>query len=173
MNAESVSVKITGTMIAYYFICKRKLWYFSKGLDIEDMNPTDDVLIGRLLGKMRFKRASNKELTIGDSVVDFFEYKGQIIVHEVKKSRKFEQAHIWQVKYYIYLLRKAGLEARYGVIHYPKAMRKIEVVFEEDDEKKVEEAIMGIKEVIASPVPPPPLNKSFCKKCAYYEFCYI
>jgi len=170
---ELNSVKVTGTMVSYYFICKRKLWLFAKGLDMEDILPTDDVLIGRLLNQQSFKRKRFKEVSIGDSIIDFLEFNNETFVHEVKKSPVFEEAHIWQVKYYIYLLRKSGFNTRFGVIHYPKKMRKVDVEYLDEDDLKIEKALKEIVNVLSRKKPPPVLNRSFCKKCAYYEFCYI
>ena len=70
-------------------------------------------------------------------------------------------------------MKKAGVNACCGVIHYPKNMRKVEVSFSEDDFKDVEKTIEKIKEVIDLPNPPPVKRSSFCKKCSYYEYCYI
>ncbi len=175
MSAELAlkPAKVTGTMVAYYHICKRKLWLFAKGMDFEQIVPNDDILIGRLISQKSFNRERMKEIQVGDSVIDFLRVGDKIVVHEVKKSPKFEDAHIWQVKYYIYLLRKAGMDACCGVIHYPRSMRKVEVEFSDEDIKAMEKAIEKIKEVVNSPTPPPVKRSSFCKKCAYYEYCYI
>ena len=40
--------KITGVMIYYYFICKRKLWYFCHQITMEDGN--ENVQLGKLQG---------------------------------------------------------------------------------------------------------------------------
>ncbi|WP_376786662.1 MULTISPECIES: Dna2/Cas4 domain-containing protein [Sphingobacterium] len=41
--------------------------------------------------------------------IDFYNAKNKI-VHEVKKSDKVEHAHISQVKYYMYILARNGIE---------------------------------------------------------------
>lgn len=160
-------------MVAYYRICKRKLWFFYHGLDMEQITPTVDVIIGRVLSLKRFPREKMKEFQIDDSVIDFIKFRNQVIVHEIKKSKKFEEAHIWQIKYYIFLLRKHGIEVHQGVIHYPKSMRKIDVSYKPEDELMIKEALEGIKNVVTERTPPPAIKKSFCKKCSYYELCYI
>ena len=33
----SKQLRITGTMVSYYFVCRRKLWLFSKGLNLENV----------------------------------------------------------------------------------------------------------------------------------------
>jgi len=175
MSEELVlsSIKITGTMVAYYHICDRKLWLFSRGLDFENIAPVDNVIIGKLISEKSYKRQKYKEVHIGDASIDFIEFKDQVIVHEVKKSPKFQESHIWQVKYYIYLLKKAGFNVAGGVIHYPRQKRKIDITFNEDDTVAIKESIEGIKEIITAPTPPLPVKKVYCKNCSYYEFCYI
>ncbi len=37
--------RITGVMIYYYFVCKRKLWYFCHDIRMETEN--EDVILGK------------------------------------------------------------------------------------------------------------------------------
>jgi CRISPR-associated exonuclease Cas4 len=174
MNLEEFDMlNVSGTMVSYYFTCKRKLWLFAKNIDMEQSQPTTDLIIGKLLNFERFKRERHKEIEIEDCVIDFLTFRGEIIVHETKKSKKFEEAHVWQTKYYMFVLRKYGLNVNHGVIHYPKLMRKLEVNFEDGDEEKIQNALIEIKQMVSSKIPPPVLNRSFCKKCSYYELCYV
>lgn len=39
--------RITGVMIYYYFVCKRKLWYFCHDIRMETEN--EDVMLGKIL----------------------------------------------------------------------------------------------------------------------------
>lgn len=163
---------ITGTQVAYYIVCKRKLWFFSHYIQMEDSS--DQVLIGKIISEESFKREKYKEIEIGNLKIDYIKIGDKIIVNEVKKSRRLEESHIWQVKYYIYRLRKLGLNCSKGFIHYPKLFRKIDVEYNEEEDKIfIDEAILKIKEVINLEKPPPPINKSYCKKCSYFELCYI
>ncbi|ACM22889.1 MULTISPECIES: CRISPR-associated protein Cas4 [Thermotoga] len=166
-------LNISGTMVSYYFTCKRKLWLFAKNIDMEQSQPTTDLIIGKLLNFKSFKQEKHKEIEIEDCVIDFITFRGEIIIHETKKSRKFEEAHVWQTKYYMFVLRKYGLDITHGVIHYPKLMRKEEINFEKDDEEKIRNALLEIKRITHEKIPPPVLNKSFCKRCSYYELCYV
>ncbi|MFN3995501.1 MAG: CRISPR-associated protein Cas4 [bacterium] len=164
--------RITGTQIAYYIICKRKLWLFSHHIEMEKYS--DYVSIGKLISEESFKREKFKEVSIGDTLkIDFLKVGEEIVVHEIKKSRKLEDAHIWQVKFYIYSLKKMGINSKSGVIHYPKLMKKIDVELNEEDEKKMREILEKLKEIKKLEIPPPSINKPYCKKCAYYFFCYI
>lgn len=168
---DLIEEKITGTQVAYYIVCKRKLWLFSHQIEMEGFS--DYVLIGKIISEESFKREKYKEIDIGSLKIDYIKVKDKVIVNEVKKSRKLEESHIWQVKYYIYRLRKLGLNCSLGIIHYLKLFKKIYVEFEEKDSKKIEEALVKIKEIINLEKPPEIINKSYCKKCAYFELCYI
>lgn len=163
--------KITGTMVAYFVICKRKLWLFANNITMEKYS--DLVDIGRLISETSFSREKEKEVLIGDTIkIDFIRIGDEIIVHEVKKSKKLEEAHIWQVKFYIYSLQNLGINCHSGVIHYPKLMRKVDVNFEDDDRIVIENFSNEIRALLRKPLPPS-IKKGYCKKCAYYSFCYL
>ena len=40
--------EISGMMFYYYFVCKRKLWFFANEIQMESEN--EDVIIGKLIG---------------------------------------------------------------------------------------------------------------------------
>jgi CRISPR-associated exonuclease Cas4 len=170
---QSEQLRITGTMVAYFFVCQRKLWLFSKGLNLENVSGNVDVIKGRVLHENRFKREFQKEIAFDTVKVDFLRFGDQVFVHEVKKSKKFEEAHIWQLKYSIYLLRKKGVNCSSGVIHYPASMRKVEVEWEGDDDQRMEQILDSIEQIIEKPIPLPILNKKMCARCAYVDFCYV
>lgn len=163
---------MTGTYINYYFHCPRHLWLFAKNINLE--NTSEDVKIGKLISEFTYERAKH-EVHIEDKdnqiVVDFIDKKRKVI-HEIKKSSKMKDIHIWQVKYYLYVLKKNGIDNFVGEIDYPKERRVIKVNFTQEDELRIEEAKEGIKEVLSLSTPPKPINKPFCKSCSYYEFCY-
>jgi CRISPR-associated exonuclease Cas4 len=110
----------TGTQVNYFAVCKRKLWLFSRGVEMEREN--ENVQLGKLVGEQSYSRAQ-KEVAIDDRVVfDWVESKvgadGVLTLHEVKKSRAIESAHRLQMLYYIFYLRCKGVAAR-GEIDYP------------------------------------------------------
>lgn len=89
--------QITGLMVYYYFVCKRKLYYFCKNLTMESEN--EDVQLGKLLDETAYKKAE-KHILINNTIqVDYIEKNH--IIHEIKKSKSIEEAGIWQVKYYL------------------------------------------------------------------------
>lgn len=168
----SDNFNITGTKIAYYIICKRKLWLFSHYIALEGFS--DLVTIGRIISEESYKRVQTKEIEVMDCLkIDFIKIGDEIVVNEVKKSRKLEDAHIWQVKYYIYKLRQCGVNCSSGMIRYPRLFKKIDVSFTNEDESRIKEAEKQISQLVSMKIPPTTINRSYCRRCSYFEFCYI
>ncbi len=89
---------ITGVMVYYYVVCHRKLWYFYHQIQMEQTN--ENVQLGKLLDENSYKR-EDKHINIDNVInVDFIQTTG--VIHEVKKSKKIEEASIFQLKYYLY-----------------------------------------------------------------------
>lgn len=161
--------KVTGVMVYYYFVCKRKLWYFSNNLNME--STSELVGIGKLVDETSYSR-ERKNILI-DEVINIDFLKNWKVVHEVKKSKKIDEASKWQLKYYMWVLKNKGVQIEKGVLDYPLLRKREEVYLEEDDEYRLEHVINDIQTIITSNLPPDTINKSMCKKCAYYELCYI
>jgi CRISPR-associated exonuclease Cas4 len=132
---------------------------------------SDTVAVGKIISESTYKREAH-EIQIDDIVLDFYDAREKII-HEVKKSDKMEEIHIWQVKYYISVLEEKGISGVIGEIDYPKLRQKIKVELTDDDRKQLEEIKNKIAGLIKSEVPPKAINKSFCKNCSYYDLCYV
>ena len=94
-------------------------------------------------------------------------------MHEVKKQKSIEEAGIWQLKYYIYFLRKRGINIEKGILDYPKLKKREEIFLTEEDEKRIEEILLEIREIVNLKLPPKLEKLKICKKCAYFEYCYI
>ena len=78
---------ITGMMVYYYFVCKRKLWYFCHEITMETEN--EDVLLGKLLDESSYKK-NDKHISIDQIInIDFMKEFGEL--HEVKKSKSVEE----------------------------------------------------------------------------------
>lgn len=165
---ESKELKITGTQINYYFVCRRKLWLFSRGIQMEQTS--DTVFQGKLVGQDSYQRR-RKEIDIdGRVVLDGFD-RQRNVVYEVKKSKAVEKAHVWQTKYYLYFLKHLGVEAT-GEIDYPLLRRVEKVGLSEEDEETMNDILADIREIVHSDTAPAEKKKTFCRKCAYYEFCF-
>ena len=162
------NLTITATQLNYFFICKRKLWLFSHEIRMEQNSEL--VALGKLLHENSYKR-ENKEIQIGPVKIDFIGNDG--IIHEIKKTPSVEKAHAWQVKYYIWYLKQLGVGNLRGEIDYPKLKKRTEIKLLREDEVEIENILHNIEKLISSEEVPPPLNKAICRKCSYYELCYI
>jgi len=160
---------ISGMMIYYYIVCKRKLWYFYNQIQMETDN--ENVKIGKVLDENTYVR-EEKHINIDDVIsIDYIKSKG--ILHEVKKSKKIEEAGIMQVKYYLYYLKQKGVEGITGKVDYPLLKQSIDIELTEEDEEYINTVLIDLKEIVIRPAPPQLEKKGICKKCAYFELCYI
>ena len=103
--------------------------------------------------------------------IDFFNTSKKI-VHETKRSNKVESAHIWQVKFYLWLLKLNDIEADGGIIEYPKLRVTENVELTDKDIKYLESSVIEIEKLISSNNCPSVINARICKSCSYYDFCY-
>ncbi|WP_367264814.1 CRISPR-associated protein Cas4 [Ruminococcus sp.] len=149
--------RVTGMHIYYYYVCKRKLWYFSNGLAMESEN--ENVKLGKLIDETTYKQ--NKKHIMIDNTINIDFISEHNLLHEVKKSRKVEEAGIAQLKYYIYYLKKRGVEGIRGRIDYPLLKQSINVELSEEDEKELESATADIIKIISADLPPQYENKRY------------
>lgn len=168
MSIDLEQLNIQGVKINYYFICKRKLWLFSKGITME--HNSDRVMTGKLVHENSYKRKKHKELLIDNllklDIVD------ETYIREIKISSKMEKADKMQLYYYLYYLKKLGINKK-GMLNYVKERRQEEIELTEEIEKEVEKVILDIVDITKN-IKPPKLEKlPYCTKCAYYEFCYV
>jgi CRISPR-associated exonuclease Cas4 len=138
------------------------------------MEHTSDLVYeGKLLHESSYTQRSEKytEVEIDGIKIDYFDAKNKI-VHEVKKSDKVEIAHEWQVKYYIYILEKAGIEGVTGILEYPKLRKTDEVLLSNRDKEEIEAFSIDIQSIITNEHCPEKELLGICKNCSYYDFCY-
>lgn len=156
-------------MIYYYFVCKRKLWYFMNDINMESEN--EDVMLGKLLDESSYKK-DDKHINIDNIInIDFIREHREL--HEIKKSKAIEEAGIWQVKYYLYYLKKKGVSGLKAKIDYPLIKKNVVVELTEEDEHFIEEIIRDIMDIKKQLVPPEFESKKICSKCAYHDLCLI
>jgi CRISPR-associated exonuclease Cas4 len=162
--------KITGTLISYYFICKTKLWLHANRLNLEDNS--EDVRIGKVLHEINEEKAKKAEIKIDNIAID--KLTKEYLV-EFKKSDSDPEAVKWQVLLYMYKLKQKGIERKGRVEYHEKNHNTKSEILELDAQN--EQALLGVLEAITSlvnaPAPPPPVLENKCKKCAYYDYCFI
>ncbi|MBI1183330.1 CRISPR-associated protein Cas4 [bacterium] len=164
--------KVTPSLFSMYQICKREAWLHANGINMEQTSET--VAEGKLISETTYKQRAAKytELDLGVAKIDFYDAKNKV-VHEVKKSNKMEHAHIWQTKYYLYLLKKMGIDAATGLIEYPKLRTTERVELTNEDEAYIEKAVAAAETLINQKTCPERIEKKFCKSCSYFEFCWV
>lgn len=164
-------MQVTGTHFNYYHICKRKLWLFASGINME--NNSDLVLEGKLIHEGSYSERSERyqEFQIDGVKVDFYDARNKVI-HEIKKSNKLDEAHVWQLKFYIYTFEQNGIEGVTGVLEYPTLRKTQHVELSDDDRRHISEAVEDIEDIIDSEKCPGKVDRKYCRNCSYFDFCY-
>ncbi len=161
---------VTGTHFNYYLVCQRKLWLFANGISME--HTSDLVYEGKILHENAYPQRAERyrELELGGVKIDFYDAKNKII-HEIKKSKKEYDSHVWQLKYYIFMLENAGIKGVSGILEYPKERQIEEILLSNPDIERIKEIEKEIPEIVKGACPPA-ITKTKCKKCSYNDFCY-
>lgn len=157
----------TGTEVGYFFICKKKLWWFHNGVEMEREN--ERVQIGRTVHENAYAR-KKKEITIDGKIVLDWQEDG--VIHEVKLSDKMESAHEFQLLYYIYFLKQKGVENLTGQIDYPKLRHTQTVELTTEKEVELVETLIEMKTITERKQAPQVEFMKICRSCAYAELCW-
>jgi len=164
-------MKIGGKHIQYAVACERELWFYIHGINVseEDQN----IAIGKQIDDEYYRRLRRQVFIDESAKIDVIKRKGkEIMVLETKKSKKLLEPGKWQLLYYLYVLKKHGVEVE-GYLAIPTERKRIRVVLTPEAEKRIEELIERIKRIAKMPSPPPPVRKPYCKGCAYKELCWV
>jgi CRISPR-associated exonuclease Cas4 len=158
----------TGTEVGYYFVCKKKLWWFAHGVEME--RESDRVRMGRLVHEESYARRK-KELNVDDRIV--LDWREDGCVHEVKLTDSMERAHEMQLLYYLYYLKhRKGVQGLRGQIDYPKLRETKTVELTEEREREVEAALAEMREIVRSRRAPEVEWMKVCAACSYAELCW-
>lgn len=171
---------IGGMLIGYYHLCSRKAWLSMNGLWMEQ--ESDTVALGRLIDETSYARERKDYLLEaefqGISLVAKLDGANlrDSVLYETKKSPSAEESHIWQLRFYLWVLKLAGKtdqEAWKGVLQYPKKRQTVEVLLLPEHEAQLGAMVLAIAALFRQDEPPPRISqRAFCKKCAFEEFCY-
>jgi len=163
---------LTGTHIAYYHVCKRKLWLFANGIQMEHTSAL--VGEGKLLHQQSYAKRANRyiEIQLGNVKIDFYDPETKTI-HETKKTRACQDAHLWQLKYYLYMMQQAGIMGASGILEYPLLKITKPVTLSDADINYLLHIIEQINILINQPICPPKEKKTICQKCSFFDFCWI
>ena len=164
-------MNINGTIINYYFHCKRQCYLHGNRLNMEDNS--EQVKIGKAIHEERAENKNNTEIAIDNIRLDKLtkEY-----LTDVKKSDADAEAAKWQLLYYLKVLKTKGV-IRKGKLEFAEKNKKdkkiIIIELTDEVEKELDKYIDEIEQLLNQDRIPECINKSTCKKCAYYEYCYI
>ena len=165
-------MKITGTMVNYYFHCKRQCYLFANKINLEDNS--EDVRIGRVLHEIKLKDGKNTEVKYENMVLDKISSK---YIEEYKKSDSDTEAARMQLLFYLKNLKEKGI-IKEGKLVYEeknkKTTRKTEIIkLDEQNLEKLNKCIEKIEELINREEVPKVEKDKKCKRCAYYDYCYL
>lgn len=118
---ETEDLYVTGTLVWYYYICPREVWLMARNIvaDQDDAN----IDFGRFLQENVYQR-EKKEVSIGHLKIDVIKKEqGRLVIGEVKKSSKYEKSAKMQLAFYLYELKRAGIEA-VGELMFPQEKKR-------------------------------------------------
>lgn len=122
--------------------------------------------------QMKSEENKKTELSIDNIKIDRLtrEY-----LTEIKKSDADFEASKWQLIYYLKVLRDKGIERKGRLEFLEKNRTKNTTIIELDENKlmELEKIINSIELLVLENDIPAVIDKSGCKKCSYYEYCYI
>ena len=112
-------MQVNGTLINYYFHCKRQCYLHGNRLNLEDNS--EQVKIGKAIHEERAENSKNSEIAIDNIRLDKLtkEY-----LTEIKKSDADAEAAKWQLLYYLSVLKSKGI-VRKGKLEFVEKNKKI------------------------------------------------
>ncbi len=160
---------ITGTLVWYYFICKREVWLLSRQICADQQDANMDW--GRYLHEHTYQR-EKKEISAQHNKFDFIDnQEGELVVVEVKKTDKFKKSATMQLLYYLYSLQQEGVAAR-GELRFPEQKKIEKVSLSPEATAELLQALEDIRQIVGLAKPPKVKETKYCKTCAYGELCW-
>lgn len=163
-------MKVNGTLMNYYIHCPRQCYLHAHRLNLE--NNSEDVKIGKALHESKYLNDENAEIAIENIRLDKLT---KDYLTETKKSDADVEASRWQLIFYLYKLKEKGIERKGKLEFIQKNKEKKTVIIELDEQLETELLIKvnEIEKLLKSEQVPGFIEEKHCKKCAYYEYCYI
>ena len=156
-------------MVYYYFICERRLWYFSNQINMEQNSEL--VQIGKIIDEATYKREKKGVLIDNTINIDFIN--NGAVLHEVKKTKSIEEAGIWQLKYYMYYLEQKGIKNIKAEIDFLLIRETKKVILEDDDRNILNNVVKNIENIVKQDKLSKTIDSKICKKCSYFDLCYV
>lgn len=161
-------VGITGLMVQYYHVCRRELWFMSRGIDID--RSTVNIVRGTHTDETSYRDKRQSFQINGRIQIDVLD-DGDVM--EVKVSSSLEEPPKIQLLYYLWYLDRILDIERTGVLAFPRERTRETVTLSEENVSAVEETIVGVIETVREDSPPPLEKKPYCKSCLYQDLCWM
>jgi len=117
MQAELPDGKhITGTLVWYYFICKREVWLM--GHEITPDEEQESLRVGRAIHEIYY-RDLKSEVEFEGIKIDRIRNR---VIYEIKTSSKYMESAKFQLLFYIYRLEQEGLKMK-GELLIPRGKK--------------------------------------------------
>lgn len=119
-------MKVNGTLVNYYFHCKRQCYLHGNRLNLED--ESENVKIGKAIHEEKCDKERNREITIDNIKLDKLTTK---YLTETKKSDADIEAAKWQLLYYLKILKSKGIirKGKLRFISFSLIISLIKLVF--------------------------------------------
>ncbi|EJO5347118.1 CRISPR-associated protein Cas4 [Clostridium botulinum] len=163
-------MKVNGTLINYYFHCKRQCWLHGNRINLEDNS--QDVKIGKAIHEVKKEKSKQAEISIDNVKIDRIT---KDYLTEVKKSDSDIEAAKWQLLLYLKVLKDKGIERKGKLEFVEKNKSKNTIIIELDENNlsQLESIIKNIENLLLEEYPPEVTNEPKCKRCAYFQYCYV
>lgn len=130
---------------------------------------SDRVKLGKLVHEKSYER-KKKEISIDNKIV--LDWQSDGVIHEVKLSDSMEEAHEFQLLYYIFYLKQKGVEGLTGQIDYPKLRQTKEIELTAEREAELKKALAEMEKIVSLETVPPVEYMKICRSCSFAELCW-
>ncbi|WP_143823754.1 CRISPR-associated protein Cas4 [Halosegnis longus] len=155
-------------MIQYYHVCRRELWFMSRGIDID--REATNIQRGAHVDETSYQDRRHSYQINGRLQLDVLD-SGDVM--EVKVSSALEKPARMQLLYYLWYLDEVLDIERDGVLAYPRERTRETVELDEEAREEVEATVRGILNTVEQEAPPELEKKPYCDACLYQEFCWV
>jgi CRISPR-associated exonuclease Cas4 len=161
-------IRITGLMVQYYHVCRRELWFMSRGVDIN--REATNIQRGTHVDETSYE-GRRHSYQINDRLqLDLLD-SGDVM--EVKVSSALEKPARMQLLYYLWYLKEVLDIERDGILSYPRERKREQVELDAKGYEEVEATIRGIIETVEQDSPPELKKKPYCDACLYQDLCWV
>ena len=158
---------LNGTIVNYYFSCKREAWLMFHNISADEWD--ENIIKGRALADKKDEKHNFMEYLKFDKIE---KKRGHFEVTEYKKSLKNPLAASKQLLFYIFLLKKAFPKLKIIKGYVKSKNKKIIVQVSEEILLNFEVELLQIVEYIQTEKPPVFEYKKLCNNCAYNNYCF-